>query len=123
MRGEDESQGESSHTMSMSMLNIMHPRSTLRLRLPCTGCSMGSVDKKQREGNSGAGELYSAQALCAVRTGVSALTTESASTNTSTLAKHLFTSVEINQSLLKKENIFRRSREPVLFVCLLETDH
>ena len=84
---------------------------------------MGSVDKKQREGNSGAGELYSAQALCAVRTGVSALTTESASTNTSTLAKHLFTSVEINQSLLKKENIFRRSREPVLFVCLLETDH
>ena len=85
---------------------------------------MGSVDKKQRrEGNSGAGELYSAQALCAVRTGVSALTTGSASTNTITLAKHLFTSVEINQSLLKKENIFRRSREPVLFVCLLETDH
>ena len=25
VRGEDESQGESSHTMSMSMLNIMHP--------------------------------------------------------------------------------------------------
>ena len=107
--------------MSMSMLNIMHPHPHPEVALHWL--QHGVLTRNKERETAELAELYSAQALCAVRTGVSALTTESASTNTSTLAKHLFTSVEINQSLLKKENIFRRSREPVLFVCLLETDH